>query len=169
MRSYSFDVKFDDSMRKSPKKLQIKINGLKLNYLFLTFIIANKFIFTFHNQKISLLIELVTFVYCLNTFYCLYKLSNENNSEEEEFNCKKSFLSKHSYSIYILAGNIIDLLIIIFFENEGFNSFNNFEIYFSYVKLFFILLIILVLIFIQFYFRSFIEKMKQEVIDNYEI
>ena len=86
MRSYSFDMKFDDSIRKSPKKFQIKVNSLKLNYLFLIFIVSNKFIFSFHQQKISVFIECLTFIFCVNLFYSIYKLSNENTSEAEDSN-----------------------------------------------------------------------------------
>jgi len=169
MRSYSFDMKFDNSIRKTTKKFQIKLHSLMLNYLFLTFIVANKFIFAFHQQIISVFIESFTFIFCVNVFYSLYNLSNKNSSEAQDINYKKSFLIKQSYSKYFMVMNIVDMLIILFYENEGFKSFNNFEIYFSYLKLAFNMLIITIFGFIQFNFRRFLDKMKLEITENYEI
>ena len=169
MRSYSFDMKFDDSIRKSPKKFQIKLHSLMLNYIFLTFIVANKFLFTFHQQKISVFIELLTFVFCVNVFYSLYNLSNLTRSEAEDINYKKSFLIKQNYSKYFIVMNIVDMLIVLFYENEGFKSFNNYEIYFSYLKLAFNMIIVTIFVFIQLYFRRFLNKMKLEITENYEI
>ena len=169
MRSYSFDMKFNNSIRKTTKKFQIKLHSLMLNYLFLTFIVANKFIFAIHQQIISVFIEFFTFIFCVNVFYSLYNLSNKSSSEAEDINYKKSFLIKQSYSKYFMVMNIVDMLIILFYENEGFKSFNNFEIYFSYLKLAFNMLIITIFGFIQFNFRRFLDKMKLEITENYEI
>lgn len=169
MRSYSFDIQFDNAYRQHSKKFQIKFNSLKWNYSILIFIIINKLLFSFHLQKISLLINIIIIIYCLNMFFQICQITKDKNTEDDDIFYKRIFLRKLSYSIYFIGISIIDLLIILFFEHEGFISINHFEIYFSYVKLYFVISIISILLFIQFYFRKFFEELNQEIKEKYEI
>ena len=168
MRSYSFDIKFEEPKRKNPITFQLTLNTLKMNYIFLIFTILNEILFSFNQNNFSNFTNIITILYSLSLLFDINQMLIENNPEDNELSRKQSFTNKHNYLIYLLAINIADLLFTIIYNYESLYSGNNFEIYFFYTNLFLNFLTISLLFTILLSNRSFVEKIKQEIKDKYE-
>ncbi len=140
-----------------------------MNYIFLIFTILNELLFSFNQNNFSNFTNIITILYSLSLLYDIHQMLIENNSEDHELSRKQSFTKKHNYLIYFLAINISDLLFTIIYNYESLYSGDKFEIYFFYTNLFLNFITISLLFTILLSNKSFVEKIKQEIKDKYEI
>jgi hypothetical protein len=164
MRSYSFDINI--SSNKNSKKFNIKLNEMKMNHYILSFILITAILFTLQTHNFSLLVNSFTLIYSVYCLYIVFRIRKEDTTDKTEIITEKMRLVKsYNWLLYVILVSVMDFILLIFNDRESFKAVNSFEVYHAYLGITITMVKILLMIFIHYYFRDYVEKINQDIID----
>ncbi len=136
MRSYSFDLNITPNINRTPSIKQIiQIEDLKWSSIIILFIISNSFIFGLNFNYFSIFLNVYSLITFMLTLYYLFNSTKLNDPVIDSKTFSKNYLRNILFICLGFILGLIELLMILIFYRDSFNSENHFEIYFSYMKL----------------------------------